>query len=95
MVAADLNTGGSGVLWLPELVLPRGAVVCFTQTAKGPRVRAWMTRRLWRACTREAARVGSRVARAERERHQVAEDHIRHAARQTVAAAEQLLREHS
>jgi hypothetical protein len=58
-------------------------------------VRAWLTRRLWRACTREAARVERRAAQAERERHEVADKRIRHAARQTVAAAEQLLREHS
>jgi len=95
LLATDLNTGGSGALWLPEPALPHGAVVCFTQTATGPRVRAWMTRRLWRACTREAARVEGRAAQAKRERHEVADERIRHAARQTVAAAEQLLREHS
>jgi hypothetical protein len=54
-----------------------------------------MTLRLWRACVREAARIGRRAASGERERHQVAEEHIRQAARKTVAAAEQLLREHS
>jgi hypothetical protein len=61
LVATDLNTGRSGELWLPEPALPHGAVVCFTQTATGPQVRAWMTRRVWRACTREAARVGRRM----------------------------------
>jgi len=42
-------------------------------------VRAWMTRSLWRACSREAVRVGRRMAQVERERHEVAEERIRQA----------------
>jgi hypothetical protein len=54
-----------------------------------------MTPRLWRACSPKAARVGRRMAQAERERHEVDEQRIHQAARQTVAAAQQLLREHN
>jgi hypothetical protein len=64
VVAADLHAGTSGGLWLPDVVLPRGAVVCFTQTAAGPRVRSWMTRSLWRAGAPKAARIGRRAATA-------------------------------
>ena len=95
MMAADLHTGGHGPLWLPGPALLRGTVVCFTQTPTGPRVRAWMSRRLWRACAHESARIVRRTASAERERHAVAEDHIWQLASEVVAAAEQLLREHS
>lgn len=93
-IAADLHTGGRGPLWLPGLALPRGTVVCFTQTPTGPQVQAWMSRGLWRACAREAARIDRRTASADHERHAVAEDHIRQLAGETVAAAELLLREH-
>jgi hypothetical protein len=95
VVAADLHTGGRGPLWLPGRALPRGTVVCFTQTPTGTQVRAWMSRTLWRACTREAASIAKRTASAERERHDVAEEHIRQLARETVAAVEQHLRVHS
>jgi hypothetical protein len=95
VVAADLHTGGCGPLWLPGTALPRGTVVCFTQTPTGTEVRYWMSRTLWRACAREAASLAERIASAERERHDVAEEHIRQLARETVAAVEQHLRVHS
>jgi hypothetical protein len=95
VVAADLHTGELGPLWLPGPPLPRGTVVSFTQTPTGTQVRAWMSRTLWRACTREGARLAKRTASAERERRDVAEEHIRQLAHETVAAVEQHLREHS
>ena len=77
MLVADLHTGTHGLLWLPGLALPRGTVVCFTQTPKGPQMRAWMSRGLWRACAREVATIVRRTANADRERHDAAEEHIR------------------
>jgi hypothetical protein len=94
MLVADLHTGTHGPLWLPGLALPRGTVVCVAQTPTGPQVRAWMSRGLWTAYAREVARIVRRTANADRERHAVAEDHIRQLASETVAAAELLLREH-
>lgn len=95
VVAADLHSGGRGALWMPGTALPRGTVVCFTQTPTGTQVRAWMSRTLWRACAREAASIVKHTASAERERRGVAEEHIRQLAHETVAAVEQHLREHS
>ena len=95
MLVADLHTGTHGQLWLPGLALPRGTVVCFTQTPTGPQMRAWMSRGQWRASAREAARIERRTASADHERHAVAENHIRQLASETVAAAELLLREHA
>jgi hypothetical protein len=48
VVAADLHTGELGPLWLPGTALPRGTVVCLTQTPTGTQVRSWMSRTLWR-----------------------------------------------
>jgi hypothetical protein len=57
-----------------------------------------MTAALWRATTREAARIERRsahaFARAGREQHEE-ERQIRDAAAQAVAAAERILRQHS
>jgi len=98
MLAADLRNGGQGALWLPGPVLPRGSAVSFTQTSAGPRVRAWMSSTLWRACAREAERVDRRtadaVAQAERVRRHAQERRIRHEADQVVAAAEEILKQH-
>jgi len=98
VLAADLRNGGQRPLWLPGPVMPRGAVVCFTQTSAGPRVRAWMSSTLWRACAREAERVNRRttdaVAQAERARRHAQERRIRHEADRVVAAAEEILKQH-
>ena len=98
VLARDLITGYQGPLWLPGWSLPRGAVVCFTTTASGPQVRAWMTRQLWRVISREAARIERRTtkayAAAEREHHDVVERQIRDAAHEAIAEAERLLRLH-
>jgi hypothetical protein len=98
VLAADLRNGGQGPLWLPGPVLPRGAVVSFTQSSAGPRVRAWMSGTLWRACGREAERVDRRtadaVAQAERVRQQAEERCIQHEADRVVAAAEEILKQH-
>ena len=98
MLAADLRNGVQGPLWLPGPVLPRGAVVSFTQTSAGLRVRAWMSGTLWRACAREAERVNGRtadaVAQAVRDRRHAQERRIRHEADQVVAAAEEILKQH-
>lgn len=97
-LAADLRNGGQSPLWLPGPVLPRGTVVFFTQTSTGPRVRAWMSSTLWRACAREAERVDRRtadaVAQAERVRQQAEERRIQHEADRVVAAAEEILKQH-
>jgi hypothetical protein len=98
MLVADLRNGGKGPLWLPGPVLPCGSVVSFTQTSAGPRVRAWMSSTLWRACAREAERVDRRtadaVAQAERVRRHAQERRVRHEADQVVAAAEEILKQH-
>jgi hypothetical protein len=98
VLAADLRNGGQGPLWLPGPELPRGAVVSFTQSSAGPRLRAWMSSTLWRACAREAERVDRRttdaVAQAERDRRHAQERRIRHEADQVVAAAEEILKQH-
>jgi hypothetical protein len=99
LLARDLITGNQGPLWLPGWNPPPGAVLCFTATPNGPQVRAWMTRQLWRATSRETVRIGSRTtkayAAAEREQHDVAERQIRAAADEAVAEAELILRHHS
>jgi hypothetical protein len=40
--AVDLFTGACGTVWLPASVAT-GTVVCFSEAARGPWVRAWMT----------------------------------------------------
>ena len=96
VMATDLINGARGVLPLPGMSFPTGAVVCFSGTAAGPQIRAWMTGRLWRACARRADHDRSRSARAaareERARRRRAEREIRASARKAVAAAEQILR---
>jgi hypothetical protein len=94
LVARDLISGYQGPFWLPGWNLPRGAVVCFTATPDGPQVRAWMTGQLWRATSREAARIERRSSQAERERHEAEERQIRDAAAQAVSEAERILRQH-
>jgi type IV secretory pathway protease TraF len=97
VIAVDLITGYQGPLRLPGYDVPRGSVVCFSETPDGPQVRTWMTGQLWRACEREAARTGRRTTRAfartERDQRQAAEQQIRDAAKETVAEAERILRE--
>jgi hypothetical protein len=57
-----------------------------------------MTGKLWRATSCEAARIERRAtkahAAAEREQHEVEERQIRDAAKETVAEAEHILRQH-
>jgi len=99
VMATDLLNGACGALSLPGMSFPTGAVVCFSWTADGPQIRAWMTGRLWRACVRRAELERRRSARAaareERVRGRRAEREIRVAAGKAVGAAEQILREHS
>ena len=99
VMATDLINGARGVLPLPGMSFPTGAVVCFTWTADGPEIRAWMTGRLWNACARRAEhdrrRSACAAAREERARGRRAEREIRVAAGEAVAAAEQILRDHS
>jgi hypothetical protein len=99
VVARDLITGYQGPLWLTGWNMPHGAVVCFNTTASGPQARAWMTGQLWRATSREAARIERRTtkayAAAEREQHAAEERQIRDAAAQAVAEAERIVRQHS
>lgn len=96
VLVIDLITRYQGPLWLPGWNLPRGAVVSVTLTAGSGQVRAWMTGQLWRATTREAARIERRstraFAKAEHEQHKAEEQQIRYAAGQAVAEAEQILR---
>jgi hypothetical protein len=95
VLAIDLITRHQVPLWIPGATLPRGAVVSVTLTAGGGQVRAWMTGQLWRATTREAARIERRstraFAKAEHEQHEAEEQQIRYAAGQAVAEAEQIL----
>jgi hypothetical protein len=97
VLAVDLITSHQGPLWLPGCSVPRGSVVCFSETPAGPQVRTWMSGQLWRSCEREAARAERRTARAferaERDRHSAAERQIRAAARHAVTEAERMLRE--
>jgi hypothetical protein len=99
VLAMDLITRYQDPLRLPGWTLPRGAVVCVTLTAGGGQVRAWMTGQLWRATTREAARIERRstqaFAKAQRDQHDAEERHIRDAAKQAVTEAERILRQHS
>jgi hypothetical protein len=99
VLARDLITGYQGPLWLAGWHLPRGAVVCFTAMPSGAQVRAWMTGRLWRATSREAARIERRAtkayAAAEREQHDAVERQIRDAADEAIAEAERILRQHN
>jgi hypothetical protein len=99
LLARDLISGCQGPLWLPGWNPPRGAVLCYTATQNGPQVRAWMTGKLWRATSREAARIERRTTKAytaaEREQHDLAERQIRAAADEAVAEAELILRHHS
>jgi hypothetical protein len=98
VVARDLIIGYQGPLWLAGWHLPRGAVVCFTATPSGAQVRAWMTGQLWRATSREAARIERRTtkayAAAERDQHDAVERQIRDAADEAIAEAERILRQH-
>jgi hypothetical protein len=98
VLARDLMAGYQGPLWLAGWNPPRGAVVCFTATPSGPQVRAWMTGQLWRATSREIARIERRTtkayAAAEREQHKVEQRQIRDAAEETIAEAERILRQH-
>jgi hypothetical protein len=98
VLARDLITGYRGPLWLPGWSLPRGAVVCFTATPNGGQVRAWMTGKLWRATSREAARIERRITKAntaaECGLHELEERHIRGAAAEAIAEAERILRQH-
>lgn len=98
VLAKDLITGHQGPLWLPGWNPPRGAVVCFTATSSGAQVRAWMTGQLWRATSREAARIERRTARAyghaERERRGSDERQIRAAAKEVIGEAERILQQH-
>jgi hypothetical protein len=94
VLARDLISGYEGPLWLPGGNMPRGAVVCFTATPNGPQVRAWMTGQLWRATSREAARIERRSSQAEREQHEAKDRQIRDAAAQAVTEAERILRQH-
>jgi hypothetical protein len=98
VVATDLITGDHRPLWLPSWNPPRGAVVCFTATPNGGQVRAWMTGKLWRATSREGARIERRTttahAAADREQHEAEEQRIRDAADEAVAQAERILRQH-
>ena len=99
VLARDLITGYQGPLWLPGWSPPRGAVVCFTATASGPQVRAWMTGQLWRATSRETTRNERRItkayAAAEREQHDAVERQIRNATDEAIAEAERILQQHS
>ena len=99
VMATDLINGACGALPLLSLSFPTGAVACFTWSADGPQIRAWMTGRLWRACARRAEHERRRSARAaareERARGRRAEREIRVSAGQAVATAEQILRDHS
>jgi hypothetical protein len=99
VMATDLINGARGALPLPCMSFPTGAVVCFSWTADGPQIRAWMTGRLWSACSRRAKHDRRRSARAaareERARRRRAELAIRAAADDAVAAAEQIVRDHS
>ena len=52
VMATDLINGARGALFLPGMSFPTGAVVCFSWTADGPQIRAWMTGQLWRVCAR-------------------------------------------
>jgi hypothetical protein len=98
-MATDLINGACGALSLPGMSFPTGAVVCFSWTADGLQIRAWMTGRLWRACARRAERDRRRSARAaareESARGLRAEREFRVAAGEAVAVAEQILRDHS
>jgi hypothetical protein len=57
-----------------------------------------MTGQLWRATSREAARIERRTAKAhtatEREQHDAVERQIRDAANEAIAEAERILRQH-
>jgi hypothetical protein len=94
VLARDLISGYQGPVWLRGWNMPRGAVVCFTATPNGPQVRAWMTGQLWRATSREAARIERHSIRAEREQHEAEERQIRDAAAQAITEAERILRQH-
>jgi hypothetical protein len=94
VLARDLITGYQAPLWLPGWNMPRGAVVCFTATPNGPQVRAWMTGQLWRATSREVARIERRSSQAVRDQHEAEERQIRDAAAQAVTEAERILRQH-
>jgi hypothetical protein len=99
IMATDLINGARGALPLPGMSFPTGAVVSFTWTADGPQIRAWMTGRLWSACARRTEHVHRQSARAadreERARGRRTERKIRVAAGEAVAAAEQILHDHS
>ena len=98
VLARDLITGYQGPLWLADWTLSRGAVVCLSATPSGPQVRAWMTGQLWRASSREAARIERRTAKAsaaaEREQQDAVDRQIREAADEAIAEAERILRQH-
>jgi hypothetical protein len=53
-----------------------------------------MTGQLWRATSREAARIERRSTQAEREQHEAEERQIRDAGAQAVVEAERILRQH-
>ena len=99
VMATDLINGAHGALFLPGMSFPTGAVVCFSWTADGPQIRAWMTGRLWNACARRAdlerRRSARAAAREQRARGRRAEREFSVAAGDAVAAAEQILRDHS
>jgi hypothetical protein len=98
VLARDLITGYQGPLWLPDWNPPRGAVRCFTTAPNGPQVRTWMTGQLWRATSREAARIERRTTKAytaaEREQYEAEEQEISDAADKAIAEAERILRQH-
>lgn len=98
VLARDLIIGYEGPLWLPGWNPPRGAVVCLTATPSGHQVRAWMTGQLWRAASREAARIERRIAKAyataEREQQDAVDRQVQDAADEAIAEAERILRQH-
>jgi hypothetical protein len=90
--AVDLFTGGHGGAWLP-VSYPAGSVVCFTDTAGGPLVRAWMTGAMWAATAREVARAERGASRDRRLARRAQQQRLQAAADQAVAEAERIVRD--
>jgi hypothetical protein len=90
--AVDLFTGGHGGVWLPASY-PAGSVVCFTDAAGGPMVRAWMTGAMWAATAREAARAERDASRERRLARRAQQRRLQAAADRAVAEAERIIRD--
>jgi hypothetical protein len=90
--AIDLFTGGCGSVWVP-MPFPSGTVVCFTDGAYGPLVRAWMTGAMWAATARGAARAERDASRDRRLVRDAQQRRLQAAADDAVAEAERIVRD--